>query len=198
MLFGKKSISDQVIIEGIKAGGTQRRQHENLLYEKYFYFIREGTKKHRLGEEECSSAYSDAVLLVIDHLLSNRFEGRSELKTYLFQIFSNKCVDQIRKNTTNQSSVNNGIPIEDLLHPLPDDTRTIVQQLMIDNDIDLLRERLKAIGEKCNEMAMAWGEGYSDAEIAKMMNYNSPSVAKTSRLRCMERLKEMYQKDFKI
>lgn len=88
---------DADLIAGIRAGGAQRQLYENKLYKKYDYFIADGVRKHRLTEDDCFSAYSDAIMTVIENIVSSRFEGRSELKTYLYQIFSNKCVDAIRK-----------------------------------------------------------------------------------------------------
>ena len=185
--------SDAELMAGIRAGGTQRRLYENKLYEKYQYLIAEGTRKHRLAEDDCASAYSDAVLTVFDHIISGRFEGRSELKTYLYQIFNNKCVDGIRKKTTNRSSVHDAFSLDDSLMQLPDETRSVVQQLIAQSDVEKLHQHLRELGEKCRTMILSWGEGYSDDEIAQAMNYNSAAVAKTSRLRCLEKLRERFR-----
>lgn len=193
MLFPKKTISDTVLIEGILAGGRQSRQHENWLYEKYIYLIREGMWKHRLQEDECSIAYSDAILTVIENIRGNRFEGRSQVKTYLYQIFNNKCVDHIRKKTTKQSSVYQADGIEKFMAILPDNTRGIVEQLADKYEIEQLERKVSELGEKCKKMILAWGEGFKDEEIAGVLGYQSASVAKTSRLRCLDRLRELYR-----
>lgn len=180
---------------GIRAGGTQRRLYENKLYEKYDYLIADGTRKHRLTEDECASAYSDTILTVLDHITENRFESRSELKTYLYQIFSNKCVDAIRKRTTNRSSVHDALSLDDSLRQLPDEARSAVQQLIAQSDVENLYRHLRELGDKCKTMILSWGEGYSDDEIAQTLGYNSAAVAKTSRLRCLEKLRERWQKN---
>ncbi len=188
----QKSPPDPNIIQGIRAGGTARRLHENQLYGKYAYLIGEGTRKHRLSEDDSSIAYSDAVLTVIEHICADRFEGRSELKTYLFQIFNNKCVDLARRNTTKKAQIHQADGLSDYLNLLPDDTRTAVQQLMHQQDAQLLGQRLQELGEKCRQMLLAWGEGYKDEDIAQQMSYQSAAVVKTSRLRCLQRLRELY------
>lgn len=185
--------TEQDIIDGIRHGGPARRRFENQLYDRFDYLIRDGTRKHRLSEEECASAYSDAVLSVIEHIATGRFEGRSGLKTYLYQIFTNKCVDLIRKNTTNRSSVNRTASLDESLFQLSDSVQSVVQQLIARQDIALLQQRLRLLSDKCRDMVLAWGEGYSDAEIATMVGYQSADVAKTSRLRCLERLRELYR-----
>ena len=188
-----RQLSDADLMVGIKAGGTQRRLYENKLYEKYQYFITDGAHKHRLSEDECASVYSDTILVLFDHISTGQFEGRSGLKTYLFKIFNNKCVDEIRKKTTNRSSVHDAFSLDDTLMQLPDESRSIVQQLIGQSDVENLHRYLRELGEKCRTMILSWGEGYSDDEIAQAMGYNSPAVAKTSRLRCLEKLRERFR-----
>ncbi len=193
MRLSFKKLSDTDLIDGILAGDPDRRLCENQLYDRYAYFVREGTRKHRLSEDDCASAYSDTILSVIDHILTGRFEGRSNLKTYLYQIFTNKCVDFIRKKTTNRSSVHDALSIDDALLQLPDSARSVVQQLITASDMERLYAQLQTLGEKCRSMILAWGEGYSDDEIARQLGYNTAAVAKTSRLRCLERLRDSYR-----
>ncbi len=194
MRLPSRQSPDADLIAGLRAGGTQRRLYENALYEKYEYLIADGTRKHRLTEDECASAYSDAVLTLFEHSTNGRFEGRSELKTYLYQIFTNKCVDTIRKKTTNRSKPNeDAFSLDDTLLQLPDAARSAVQHLIAQSEVEQLHRYLTDLGEKCRGMILAWGEGYSDDEIAQTMNYNSAAVAKTSRLRCLEKLRERYR-----
>ena len=163
------------------------------LYEKYDYLIADGMRKHRLAEDDCASAYSDTVMTVFEHINNGRFEGRSGLTTYLYQIFSNKCVDAIRKKTTNRSSVHDALSLDDSLMQLPDAARSAVQTLIAQSDVENLHRQLGEIGDKCRSMILMWGEGYSDDEIAQTMAYNSAAVAKTSRLRCLDKLRERYR-----
>lgn len=193
MRFFARQPADSDLIVGLKADGMQRRQSEDRLYRKYLYLISDGVRKHRLDEEDCASAYSDTILTVIENIHAKRFEGRSELKTYIYQIFTNKCIDLIRKKSTQRDRVHDAVSLDDSLLQLPDSARSIVQQLIAQSDVDRLRSLIIKLGDKCREMILAWGEGYSDEEIAQQMNYNTASVAKTSRLRCLERLRELYK-----
>ncbi|WP_019986648.1 RNA polymerase sigma factor [Rudanella lutea] len=193
MRFSAQVPSDAQWIDELRAGGIRRRQAENRLYDQYAYFIREGARKHRLDEEQTATAYADALLALIDQVVSGRFEGRSSLKTYLYSLFSNKCVDQIRRKTTNRESVHGGIELDGALLQLPDESRSVVQQLIAQYDAGQLRQRLRLLGEKCQSMLLAWGDGFSDEDIALQQGYNSSAVAKTSRLRCLEKLRELYR-----
>ena len=92
-LFSHNFLSDENIIHGIIGDGVLQRNTENRLYEQFFYFIKDATFKHKLSEDEAASLYTDTILAFIENVKNKRFEGKSAVKTYLYQIFSNKCVE---------------------------------------------------------------------------------------------------------
>jgi RNA polymerase sigma factor (sigma-70 family) len=186
-----KTTDDQTICRGIEQGGSERRHYENILYEKFVYMINDGIWKYKLTKDESSIAYSDTILSVIENIRKGQFEGRSGLKTYVFQIFSNKCVDFIRKNTTKKASVYQTDIISELVYQLPDDMQNAIQQLISVNEADRIRKALQLVGAKCYKLVMNWSEGYSDKEVAQMMDFNSAEVVKTSRKRCLNKVKEL-------
>jgi RNA polymerase sigma-70 factor (ECF subfamily) len=191
-IFGTQP-SDQDIVDGIRTGGSQRTHFENRLYYKYRYLIRNGSRKHKIEEDDASIAYSDTILTVIEHIAAGRFEGRSELKTYVHQIFLNKCVDVIRKRTTNTAQGFQRVSLDDLLIPVPDTQRTALADLIRQQDHQRIRQLLTRIGERCQEILTLWSEGFSDREIALQYHYNTDGVAQTTRLRCLEKLRVMYK-----
>ena len=186
--------SDAEFISGLARPETHRQVYEDALYLQFAYFIDEGKRKYSLTHEDAFSCYSDAVIKLIDNIRSGAFEGRSSIKTYLYQVFNNKCVDQIRKNTTKKGAVHQAVDISDRLYTMPDDVRTIVQQLVLRADIDQLRSKLSELGENCRKMLLWSADGLSDKEIAEMLQFKTAGVAKTSRLRCMDRLRQLYSK----
>ncbi len=185
--------TDQAIFDCLLQGGMERRKGEELLFSTYSYFIREGTKKYSLPEEEAFDAYSDSVLSAIQKVISGNFEGRSSLKTWLFQIFQNKCVDLLRKKATNKNSVHNTVSVSDMLHQLSDTAKTIVQKMIEKTDWELLKKKVSELGEKCRELLLLSADGYSDREVAAQLKYKSADVVKTSRLRCLDKLRQLYK-----
>lgn len=188
--------TDLEIVEGIALSSPKKRFFEDKLYNRYDYLIKDGVFKHRLTEDESSIAYSDSVLSVIENIESGAFEGRSSLKTYIHRIFSNKCVDQIRKNTTNRAQVNLGGSVDEHLYRLQDDTRSVIDDLMEQHDTGLLWKCLEELGEKCRQMIRSWSEGIADRQIALELGYQSAEVVKTSRLRCLEKLRSNFLQRF--
>src|SRR5215218_2134214 len=106
MIFTANSAPPEIeIITALQTGGSQRRVAEKKLYEHFFYLVKHGSSKYSIDEEEAASAYSDSIISVIENIVTNKFEGRSSLKSYVYQIFFNKCVDLVRKATTNKNRV---------------------------------------------------------------------------------------------
>jgi RNA polymerase sigma-70 factor (ECF subfamily) len=192
---GSFHYTDQEIIEQLRLSGNDKRKSEEQLFNRFAYFIREGMTKHALSEDESFDAYSDTVLAAIQNIQTAHFEARASLKTYLYQIFHNKCVDLLRKRTTNKNSVHRPDSISDRLLLLSDTARSVVQKLIDQADWKLLREKLNQLEEKCRQLLLYWGDNYSDREIASLLQYKTADVVKTSRLRCMERLRKLYKVD---
>jgi RNA polymerase sigma factor (sigma-70 family) len=184
---------DRQIVASLRQGGLSKRRGEEELFSRHAYFVREGMSKHGLTEEDSFNAYSDTILAGAERISNGTFEGRSSLKTYLYQIFHNKCVDLLRKNATNKNSVFRTESIGEKLLHISDQARSVVQTMIDKADWKLLKEKLSQLGEDCRNMLLLWSDNYSDKEIAQVMEYKSADVAKTSRLRCLEKLKRIYK-----
>jgi RNA polymerase sigma factor (sigma-70 family) len=183
---------DMDIIENLRQNDSNRRKAEEHLFNRFVYFIREGIRKYSLTEEDAFDVYSDTILSAIDKIATGLFEGRSSLKTYIFRIFHNKCVDQIRKLTTNKSKIHRTTIDPALMSHLTDTAKSVIQQLIDRSDAVLLKERLKDLGDNCRKLLALFADGYSDREIAVTMEYKTAEVVKTSRLRCLEKLRQSY------
>jgi RNA polymerase sigma factor (sigma-70 family) len=194
--FLKPTLSgdEREIIDSITQDSRDRKRGEERLFNRYAYFIKEAVYKYSLSSEEAFDLYSDTIISAIDKIASGSFQGRSSLKTWLYSIFHNKYVDLLRKKTTHKSSIHQTLSISDLLLQVSDHSKTIIQKLVDKTDWELLGERLSQVGENCRQMLLLWADGYSDKDIAGLMEYKTPDVVKTSRLRCLEKLKQLYRK----
>jgi len=183
---------EQEIIYRLTSSGAERKKGEELLFTHFAYFIKDGIYKHSLTYEESFDLYSDTIISAIEKIINGSFHGQSSLKTWLYSIFHNKYVDLIRKKTTNKNSVHRVIEIPDVLLQVSDEARTIIQELIAKTDHEQLRQKLLEIGNNCKGLLVYWAEGYSDKEIVDLMKYKTPDVVKTTRLRCLEKLKQLY------
>jgi RNA polymerase sigma-70 factor (ECF subfamily) len=192
-IAGSNRNTDQELIDQLRQSGADKRRSEEQLFNRFSYFIREGMTKHALSEDESFNAYSDTILAALENINKEHFEARASIKTYLYQIFHNKCVDLLRKRTTNKNTVHRAEMISDRLMQLSDSARSVVQTLIDKADWNRLREKLNELEEKCRQILMFWGDNYSDKEIASFLQYKTADVVKTSRLRCLERLRKLYK-----
>jgi RNA polymerase sigma factor (sigma-70 family) len=183
---------EREIIDSIRQNGGERKKGEERLFNRYAYLIKEGIHKYSLLREEAFDLYSDTIISAIEKIADGSFQGRSSLKTWIFQIFHNKYVDLLRKKTTNKGSIHRTLSITELLSQISDHSKTVIQELMEKTDWEVLRQRLVQVGENCRRMLMLWADGYSDKEIASAMEYKTADVVKTTRLRCLEKLRHLY------
>jgi RNA polymerase sigma-70 factor (ECF subfamily) len=183
-------MQDAQLLEGLLINNAQRIHFEKALYLQYNYFIQEGMRKYNLQQDDSFSAYSDAVLAVLQNISNKSFSGQSSLKTYLFQIFSNKCIDLIRKRTTNKYQVHQSSGEPELLNHLPDGVKGVIEKLIDEQKMAAVRQQLEVIGQKCKDILLLYEDRYTDSEIAVELGYNTAAVAKTTRLRCLEKIRE--------
>src|SRR5450432_714440 len=120
---------DEEMIRSLKENKVVKRKAEELLFNRHAYFIKEGMSKYSLDQEDAFNAYSDTILQAIDNIVNTRFENRSTLKTYIYRIFNNKCVDLIRKKTTNKSKIYQTASMSDMMAMIADPAKTVIQQL---------------------------------------------------------------------
>ena len=186
---------DRDLITNLLQDGIVRKKAEDQLFSQYAYFIEQGMQKYSFQEDEAFNVYADTIMAAITKITSHSFEERSSLKTWLYQIFHNKCVDLVRKKTTNKNSVHRALSVPDMLLHMADTAKSVIQEMMEKADKDLVMQKLKEIGENCRQMLLQWAEGFSDKEIAASMEYKTADVVKTSRLRCLEKLRQLYKKD---
>lgn len=182
-MTGKSDATDQEIIEGLRGDAGTRKRFEYLLYRKFAYLVPSRPGKYRLDEEEARDAYTDSFLAVVDNIVAGKFRGEASLKTYMSRIFRNKCVDRFRKNST--------VKVEwlDEFPDISDPSRDFLRRIMGKEEMQGLVQWLKKLGERCQEILMLSGEGYSPAEIAEKMDFKTPRSASSQRYKCLEKLK---------
>jgi len=188
----KKHPLDEQLIAGLKPGAVKKELWETKLYLKYRFMIHDAAWRHQLNEDDISMAYSDAILTTINNISAGRFEHRSSLQTYISNIFQYKLIDRIRLNKAAKAGTRFGDSLDDHLETLPGDTRDIVQKLTEQYEVYKLKGFIQMMDDRCKKIILAWGEGYHDKEIASDLGYLSAAVAKTSRLRCLSKLKNLY------
>ncbi|MEO1383181.1 MAG: RNA polymerase subunit sigma-24, partial [Bacteroidota bacterium] len=73
----------------------------------------------------------------------------------------------------------------------PDQSKDFLRDLMGKEELRGLKLHLEALGERCRNLLMLSGQGYSPQEIAETMGFKTPRSASSQRYKCLERLKAM-------
>ncbi len=188
-LTNQEHFVEQEILDKIRSSGIIRMKGEEQLFKKYFYFIQAGINKFSLSEDNLFDAYSDTIIAAIKSITDGSFHGKSSLKTFLYQIFHNRCVDILRKKTTLKSSINKTVSINELQIHISDDSQSVIEQLIKKADAEALKQQLNQLCYKSQRLMLLAAEGYTDKEIATEMHFKTQNVVKTSRLRCIHRLR---------
>lgn len=179
--------SEQEILEGLGKEGLEKRRYTRIFYEQYMNFIYTGIKRYGLSFEDAQDAYSDAVIGVCRHIQKGNFRRESKLSTYLFQSFSNRCVDRTRKSSSHVIEES----LEQFTH-LPEKAKGILKLLELEDDVKRAHAILDQLGEKCKQILMdSEYYGYPMEEVAERMGFNKAATAYNIKYRCMKRLRKL-------
>lgn len=176
-------MTDKDFISQVLQGGQPQEKAIQTLFQTHQHWVNRGVKRYKLTEEYALDAYTDAVLALRKQVLAGKFNGESKITTYLYTIFSRRCVDQVRKNTTQ--------PVNELLAESIQDSRPDPSdQLITSEKIDYLKRMMDQLSDQCRQILLyRYYYGYEDMEeIAELLGIKNANTAGSLRYRCMKRL----------
>ena len=106
------------------------------------------------------------------------FEGRSNIRTWVYRVSLNTCISQDRKKKKNKS-----VPLSmdiDLFNDSDDDTR----------QVEMLRSRINKLGPFDRAIILLWLENMSYEEIGQVVGISTKNVS-VRLFRIKEQLKKM-------
>ncbi len=183
--------TDIDIINNLKTSGINKRKAEEKLFDRFSYFIRSKENKYSLSREDLFDAYSDTVLAVINSIAFGGFQNRSSLKTFVYEIYQNKCIDKLRKKSTHKYAVHKTEALSEMQACLSDSSLSVVEKMVNQSDLEYIHQQMIYLSKNCRNALLLSLNGYSDKEIAVMINFKTADVAKTSRLRSIKKLRKL-------
>lgn len=176
-------LNDQALIQAILQGGQAREAAANQLLDQHLGFIHSLTRRFKLPEAAVADAYTDSLLLTLDHIINGRFRGEAKISTYLYQIIFNKCRDLSKKKATNT------ISWEDWTESWEPSSQDFLQEFLSQEKFEQVNQQLLQLGEPCRQIILDWGYwGYSMPEIAQRAGLESADQAKRKKYKCLQRL----------
>ncbi len=183
-------MKDQEIISSIITGGRIRESSVDYLLNQHLGFIGSMRKKTGIDkEEDLVDAYTDALMMVIDHIVSGRFKGESKISTYLYSIFYNKCRDLKKKKSTYYTEIEEWMVSKNWPHS------DVLKEMVTIEEVNSLYTTMDEMGHPCQGILMDWGYwGYTMEEIAQRSGLETADQAKKKKYKCLQKLLKLVKR----
>ena len=127
-------------------------------------------------EEEVNDLFQEILINLWNGYES--FEGRSNLRTWVYRVSLNTCISQDRKKKKKATI------------PLPMDTSLCADQDEATRQVDMLRQRINKLGPFDRAIILLWLENMSYEEIGQIVGISTKNVS-VRLYRIKEQLKKM-------
>ncbi|MEN8186313.1 MAG: sigma-70 family RNA polymerase sigma factor [Bacteroidota bacterium] len=179
--------STHKILELLKRG--DKAMLEKIYVENRETFIN-FSKKFGISEFDAADVYQDAIIVFRENAMNGKINSlESSISTYLFAIGKYKIFQTLRANSN-----------------IDLDSDLELDEKNIEFDVNLFDEKLtkeqrvvakyfKMLGERCKEiLTLFYYQGYTLGEIAVILEYSTKEVLKSSKSRCIQKLKNLINK----
>lgn len=134
------------------------------------------------AKDELEDLYQDSVVAMFQNFsLKQLTLDNSSIKTYLFAIGKNKAAGRFRgPRKVDQDDI---VQREKVYQ---------VEEHELSEEQNALRKAFKLLGESCKELLrMHYYRGLTDKEVQEMTDYRDINTIKSSRSRCLKKLKSL-------
>ncbi|MEM6261089.1 MAG: sigma-70 family RNA polymerase sigma factor [Bacteroidota bacterium] len=181
--------SDQEIIDSILLGGSIQERVIHHLFDIHQGFIGQACERHQLSIEDARDAFCDALVALRKQILAQKFRGESKISTYLYRIFTNKCIDHLRKKNSYHAQLTPEIP------EIEDESGNIFHHLVVQEDFNYAVQKMEEIGETCKRVLIdSLYYRYSMEEVAERAGLPDAKTASDRKYKCLQRLRKLIQR----
>ncbi len=170
---------------------------EYLVYYYSDLFHHPAVRQLLANEADRKSCFHDAMLQLLE-LARNpgyQLEQKVALRSVFYEIFYRRCVDFLRRSATKKNSPNLAWtgPEATLLEQLSKETQEAVEASAFQIDPAALKASVAELGQTCLQLIQwFYFESCPLEEIGRRVN-NTVSYVKTTKWRCIQRLKKMLE-----
>jgi RNA polymerase sigma factor (sigma-70 family) len=182
-------INDQMLIQAIKCGEDRKRDW--ALYQFYSSsevqnFTSQYVIQHGGQSSDVDDVFQDAMVTFDRNIRNDIFKGNSSLKTYLLAIVKWTWLGYQRKKNNQTVEINPDI------HTSFDSADNIEYSIINIEQANMVEQAINQIDERCQELLRHYKIDTSMKEIAAIMGFSSPEMAKKQAYRCRERLRNYF------
>lgn len=184
-MFRKNSMTDEALVESIRAGGrSEGSALEHLInkdYPKVKYFV----LQHGGNDADAEDVFQEALTAMVLNIRRDQYKGESAIGTYLFAIAKGVWFKRIRKvGRDRERDRETGLSAETV------DLSTPEAPMVAADKRQTLLEVFAGLGEKCPDVLFLWASGYNMEEIAARAGYGSAQAAMNRKNKCLKALHE--------
>ncbi len=142
--------------------------------------------KYRLTSDEALDHYQDIITIFFEKVISGNLEEvQSSIKTYLFGMGKNRMLQKFQQQT--RKDRHNVNLLEHYTFLAEDDHSKSV----FENASDTLGRIFDELNESCREiLRLFYFEKKSMSEIAQILGHKNEGVSRTTKKRCMEKVRD--------
>ncbi|MEP0984558.1 sigma-70 family RNA polymerase sigma factor [Ekhidna sp.] len=180
--------SEKEIISDIREGNSKAMEKLYLAHRKEFVSWSIG--KFGISEDDALDHYQDTMTIIFEKIMNGSLtEIESSLKTYIFSIGKNKVRQQFDEAARKEK---HGDGLQEHYRFLAEDSDAAVIFEEAKNQTSNL---FQTIGEGCKEiLKLFYYEKKSMSEIADIMGHKSEGVSRTTKKRCLEKIRSQIKK----
>lgn len=177
------NLNDEMLVQCIRGDDQAKRNY--ALYQFYINEVIQNwmascERNHPSLSGYIEDIFQEALIVFDRNIRENKFEGRSSLTTYLISILKWKVLGHQRQ----EKKVTEFAP-----EHVQDITESEEFHIISDEKKRTLEEALQQIDERCRELLTHYKLDFSMKEIASVMGFSSPEMAKKQAYRCREKLR---------
>ena len=179
----KHKWTDEEIVNSIC--GTPNERDAALYHffndEKLFNSVKQYIQTWGGKDNDCEDVFQEVFILFEYNIRQRKYRGESSLRTYFMGIVKLYWLSEQRKKKEI-------VEYDTQLHDI--EISSIEIEIISDEERHILNETLTKLGEKCKKLILLTGITDSHLEIAKIMSFSSPEMARKEVFRCREKFRQ--------
>lgn len=166
-------------------------QQFDKLYRQYRdEFISWSLKNFSCDKDDAIEIYQQSMIVLYENVIHGKLKDLTKAKTYLFGIAKNKFHDLWRKESKWESLGDTDFSVN------PDPMMEEYEEEA--HKINVVKSSLVELGEPCKTiLEQYYYHKKNMTEIAETLQYKNTDTAKNQKYKCMQRLKKIFQKQYK-
>ncbi len=180
--------SEKEIIVDIRGGDSKAMERLYLKYRKEFVSWSIG--KFGISEDDALDHYQDTMTIFFEKVMNGKLvEIESTIKTYVFGIGKNRIRQKFDATSREEK---HEVGLSEHYHFLATDQDASEAYELARSQT---KELFESLGDSCKQiLRLFYFEKRSMSEIADLMNHKSEAVSRTTKKRCLEKLRSKINK----